>query len=224
MKIAIVENESGIADFLSEGLQADGYTTVVYDDGLRAAQGLNEDVPDLVLLDLMLPGQDGFAVLSTFRAKHPNVPVIMLTALNEVEDRVKGLDAGANDYLAKPFAFSELRARVRAHLRDGGDARGDELVRGDLRLLLNSHSLECGDKQVTLSSKEFSLAAYFLRHAGQVLSRQQILDGVWGYAFYTESNVVDAAISSFRKRLASLPTTVTLETMRGSGYVLKVPQ
>jgi DNA-binding response OmpR family regulator len=222
MRILIVEDEPLIVSFLERGLRAEGYATDSAGDFERALQRLRSEIPDLVLLDVMLRGVDGFEVLSAIRAVDPGLPVIMLTARGDVADRVHGLDLGATDYVVKPFAFAELAARVRAHLRTTsvGQKRADELRAGDLRLDLLSREASLHGHAVELSAREFALLAYLMRHPGQVLSREQILSGVWGYAHDPRSNVVDVYVGYLRRKLAELGCTDRIQTVRGLGYRL----
>jgi DNA-binding response OmpR family regulator len=222
MRILIVEDEPLIVSFLERGLRAEGYATDSAGDVDSALHRLRWAVPDLVLLDVMLRGADGFDLLRAIRAVDPGLPVIMLTARGDVDDRVRGLDLGATDYVVKPFAFAELAARVRAHLRTTsvGQKRADELRAGDLRLDLLSREASLDGHAVELSAREFALLAYLMRHPGQVLSREQILSGVWGYAHDPRSNVVDVYVGYVRRKLAELGCPDRIQTVRGLGYRL----
>jgi DNA-binding response OmpR family regulator len=223
MRILIVEDEPLIVSFLERGLRAEGYATDSAGDMDTALQRLRWALPDLVLLDVMLRGGDGFDLLPAIRAVDPTLPVIMLTARGDVADRVHGLDLGATDYVVKPFAFAELAARVRAHLRTTTSAdqrRADELRAGDLRLDLLSREASLDGHAVELSAREFALLAYLMRHPGQVLSREQILSGVWGYAHDPRSNVVDVYVGYLRRKLAELGCPDRIQTVRGLGYRL----
>ncbi len=222
VKILVVEDEPLIASFLRKGLSAEGYQVEVADDGTAALSVAGSWEPDLVLLDVMLPGIDGFDVLAALRARDPELAVIMLTARGDVEDRVRGLDRGATDYVVKPFAFAELAARVRAHLRTSRarEERADVLHVGRLELDLLSREARVDGAGVELSAREFALLAYLMRHPRQVLSRQQLLDGVWGYSFDPRSNVVDVYIRYLRTKLEPLLGGPAIETVRGVGYRL----
>jgi len=223
MKILVVEDEPLISSFIEKGLRAEGYAVETVDRGDKALERARLLDPDLVVLDIMLPGLDGFDVLGALRASDPELPVVMLTARSEIPDRVSGLDLGATDYMVKPFAFAELSARIRAHLR-AAEARGqraDRLQASGLTLDLLRRDVESQrGGPVPLSAKEFALLAYFMRHPGQVLSRQQILDGVWGYAFDPRSNLVDVYIGYLRRKLAEAGARGAVETVRGMGYRL----
>jgi DNA-binding response OmpR family regulator len=219
-RILIAEDEPRLSSFLEKGLKAAGYSTTVVDDGVRAAGMARDDEFDLLILDIGLPGQDGFAVLRQVRARGDKLPVLILTARDEVGDTVTGLDLGADDYVTKPFVFEELLARVRARLRapePGGDSTL-ELSAGGVRLDMLSRRAEVGDTDVELTAKEFTLLETFLRHPGQVLSREQLLSHVWGYDYDPGSNIVDVYVGYLRRKLGA----ERFETVRGMGYRLKV--
>ena len=221
MKILVIEDEALILSFLARGLAAEGHAV---DTAARGEDGLDRvsaGHPDVVILDVMLPGVDGFDVLAAIRVGDPYLPVIMLTARGEIADRVRGLDLGATDYLVKPFAFAELTARIRAHTRRPGDQRrgAASIEVGALTLDLLAREAEIDGVRVSLSAREFALLAYLMRHPGQVLSRQQILDGVWGYTFDPRSNLVDVYIAYLRRKLSS-NGAAPIETVRGMGYRL----
>jgi DNA-binding response OmpR family regulator len=220
MRILVVEDEPAIADFLRRGLQSEGYSVDCALDGLDGERrALSGDV-DLVILDVMLPERDGMAVLDKIRARKPALPVIMLTARGEVEDKVSALDSGANDYVTKPFSFDELSARVRAHLRSPEQGRATELAVADLKLDFLTRRVERDDVPITLSAREFELLAYFMRHPGQVLSKQQILSAVWGYDFDPGTNVVEVYVGYLRRKLAVHGKPAPIETLRSVGYRL----
>jgi DNA-binding response OmpR family regulator len=218
-RILIAEDEPRLSGFLEKGLKAAGYSTTVCDDGLRAAVLARDDDFDLLILDIGLPGQDGFAVLRAIRSRGERLPVLILTARDEVVDTVTGLDSGADDYVTKPFVFEELLARVRARLRapDSGDTGGLALEAGGVRLDVRTRRAEVEDTDVELTAKEFTLLETFLRHPGQVLSREQLLSHVWGYDFDPGSNVVDVYVGYLRRKLGA----ERFETVRGMGYRLK---
>jgi DNA-binding response OmpR family regulator len=221
MKILIVEDETLILAFLERGLRAEGHTV---DTAMRGEEGLDrlrDGRPDVVVLDIMLPGIDGFDVLAAIRAIDSELPVIILTARGEVADRVRGLDLGATDYLVKPFAFAELAARLRAHTRSPANQRrsSSSIEVGPLSLDLLAREAEVHGVRVALSAREFALLAYLMRHPGQVLSRQQILDGVWGYTFEPRSNLVDVYIGYLRRKL-TIGGYSPIQTVRGMGYRL----
>jgi DNA-binding response OmpR family regulator len=220
VRILVVEDEPAIADFLRRGLQAEGYSVDCALDGRDGQRrALSGDV-DLVILDVMLPERDGKDVLDTIRSRKPALPVIMLTARGEVEDKVRALDSGANDYVTKPFSFDELAARVRAHLRSPEQGRATELSVGGIRLDFLTRRVERSGMPVTLSAREFELLAYFMRHPGQVLSKQQILSAVWGYDFDPGTNVVEVYVGYLRRKLAANGGPAPIETLRSVGYRL----
>jgi DNA-binding response OmpR family regulator len=226
MKILLVEDEVLISSFIEKGLRAEGHAVESVDRGDRALDRVRQIEPDLVVLDVMLPGMDGFEVLGALRAADPDLPVVMLTARGEVADRVRGLDLGATDYMMKPFAFAELSARIRAHLRTA-EARqppAGSLDIGPLHLDLLGREVDTGGVPVPLSAREFALLAFLMRHPGQVLSRQQILDGVWGYCFDPRSNLVDVYIGYLRRKLAEAGAPKAVATVRGMGYRLVTPR
>ena len=218
MRILVVEDEDSISAFVVKGLTAEGHAVeraaTVAD---AVALGITYDF-DLVLLDLVLPDGSGLEVLKRVRAVRPDIPVIVVSALGEVDDKVDLLDAGADDYLVKPFAFAELAARVRANVRHGA-ASARELVVGDLSLDTKTRIARRGnDIQADLPSREFALLEYLMRHPGQVLTRQQLLDSVWGIDFDAGSNVVDVYVSYLRRKLDREGGPSVIETVRGAGY------
>lgn len=214
-RILIAEDEEGIVSFLEKGLQANGFVTMAVGDGIEAAAIARDDVFDLMLLDLGLPGMDGHQVVQTIRARGEKMPVIILTARDGVTDTVKGLEGGADDYMTKPFRFEELLARVRVRLRDAEEQPSVTVLEAHgVRLDLHSRRATVNGKEVELTAREFALLETFLRHAGQVLSREQLLSHVWGYDFDPGSNVVDVYIRYLRQKLG--PDVV--ETVRGMGY------
>lgn len=222
-RILIVEDEERIASFVAKGLRAEGHNVVTVGDGRAGLDHALSGAFDLVILDIGLPGLSGFEVLHQLRGQGGTVPVIVLTARDSVTDTVSALEGGADDYLSKPFRFAELVARVKLRLR-GGVATGPAdqagtLVAGPIRLDLGTRRASVAGRDVELSTREFRLAEYLTRNAGRVLSREQLLDHVWGYDFDPTSNVVDVYIGYLRRKLgASLIVTV-----RGVGYRLDVP-
>lgn len=215
-RILIAEDEPGIATFLEKGLRAEGFTTLVVDEGSAAAAIARDRDFDLLILDLGLPVLDGHKVLSEMRTRGERMPVIILTARQGVGDTVRGLEGGADDYVTKPFRFEELLARVRARLRDQGAQEQTVLEAGAVRLDLRTRRAELGGRSIELSAREFTLAETFFRHPGQVLSREQLLSRVWGYDFDPGSNIVDVYVGYLRKKLGN----DLIETARGVGYRL----
>jgi DNA-binding response OmpR family regulator len=221
-RVLIVEDEPRLASFLEKGLRANGFVTTVVGDGDRAAAVARDDDFDLLILDVGLPGRDGFAVLAGLREQGQRLPVILLTARDDVSDKVAGLDGGADDYVTKPFRFEELLARVRARLRGGpggGQDAGDgtELAAGGIVLDLRARRARAGDAEVELTAREFTLLETFMRHTGQVLAREQLLSHVWGYDYDPGSNVVDVYVGNLRRKLGG----DVIETVRGMGYRLR---
>jgi DNA-binding response OmpR family regulator len=215
-RILIAEDEPRLAAFLEKGLRSGGFTTTVVGDGISASTMANEDDFDLLILDLGLPGKDGLEVLRDLRGSGSGLPVIILTARDDTNDRVAGLEAGADDYIGKPFHFEELIARVRARLRGDDSATGErhQISHGGITLDLRTRWVSSGDKNVELSAREFELLRTFLEHPNQVLSREQLLAHVWGYDYDPGSNVVDVYVGYLRKKLS----TRAFETVRGVGY------
>ena len=221
MRILVVEDEAAISDFLERGLESEGYAVSVAADGNSGLAEARSGEFDLLILDLMLPGIDGLEVLRKFREADGATPVILLTARDAVEDRVAGLDAGATDYVPKPFAFDELAARVRAHLRQPGQAEATTLSVSGIEMDLLKRSVTREGREVNLSAREFDLLAYLMRHPGQVMSREQILSGVWGYDYDPGTNVVGVYIQYLRKKLAQDGLPDPIETLRSVGYRLR---
>ena len=215
--ILIAEDEVRISSFVEKGLRAAGYMSTVCADGLDAVHLALTDEFDLLLLDVGLPGIDGFEVLRRVRAANPDLPIIMLTARTSLQDTVEGLDGGANDYVPKPFKFDELLARIRVQLRDASPNQSPGLTAGDLTLDVRTRRATIGDREVELSSREFALAEEFVRNHDQVLSREQLLSRVWGFDYDPGSNVVDVYVRYLRNKLGA----DRIETVRGMGYRLK---
>jgi two-component system response regulator MprA len=221
LRILIVEDEEQIASFIRRGLALEGYEVDAVADGQTALIRARESKPDLVILDLMLPGLDGLEVCRRLRAVHSSLPILILTARDSVSDRVQGLDAGADDYLVKPFALAELLARIRALLRRLGPGEPELLQFADLHLDTGTRQVTRGGKPIELTSKEFDLLELFLRHPRQVLTRETIYDRVWGYDFGGESNIIEVYIRYLRQKLEIDGCKRLLFTVRGVGYVLR---
>ncbi len=214
--ILIAEDEERIASFVDKGLRAAGYSSTIVVHGTDALSHAQSGQYDLLLLDIGLPGLDGFEVLRRIRLTDLHLPVIMLTARTSLTDTVAGLEGGANDYIPKPFKFDELLARIRLRLRDAGQFNSTVLGHGDLTLDLRTRRATVGGRSVDLSAREFALAEEFLRHPDQVLSREQLLSRVWGFDFDPGSNVVDDYVRYLRGKLGAN----RIETIRGMGYRL----
>ncbi len=223
MRVLIVEDEAAIVRMLERGLAAHGYQCVSAGNGEDGVRLAADDAVDLVLLDIMLPGLDGQGVLKKIRATRPGLPVLMLTARDDLPNKVGALDGGADDYMTKPFAFEELVARIRALIRRADQPQASKLQAGDLQMDLLSHRAWRAEKQIDLSSREFALLEYFMRHHGQVLSRQQILSAIWDYAFDPGSNVVDVYVRYLRRKLDRPNEPSTIATVRGAGYRFDPP-
>jgi DNA-binding response OmpR family regulator len=222
VRILLIEDEAGIAEFVERALQAHGHQVDSCNDGLEGERrAVGEDV-DLVILDRMLPGREGVEVLRGIRAAKPELPVIMLTALGEIHQKVQGLDAGATDYVTKPFAVDELLARVRAHLRRPSQPETTRLSAGGITVDLLAREVERDGEPTRLSAKEFELLVHFLRHPNQVLSREQLLSGVWGYGFDPHTNIVEVYVGYLRRKLARPHSPLPLDTIRSAGYRLTV--
>jgi two-component system response regulator MprA len=220
-KILIVEDEEQIASFLRRGLSYEGYEVETAADGASALAKARDARPDLVVLDLMLPGMDGLEVCRRLRTAHSSLPILILTARDSVSDRVQGLDAGSDDYMVKPFALAELLARVRALLRRAGPGEPEVLQFADLRLDTGTRQVFRAETRIELTSKEFDLLELFLRHPKQVLTRETIYDRVWGYDFGGESNIIEVYIRYLRQKLEADARSRLLFTVRGVGYVLR---
>jgi DNA-binding response OmpR family regulator len=215
-RILIAEDEDRLAAFLEKGLRANGFTATVVRDGPSALALARDDDFDLLVLDLGLPGLDGMTVLRTIRAQGHRLPVVILSARDDVHDKVAGLEHGADDYVTKPFRFEELLARVRVRLRDEGTAEQTVLREGAVALDLRTRRATVGGRTVELSAREFTMLEVLMRHPGQVLSREQLLSHVWGYDFDPGSNVVDVYIGYLRRKLGK----EHIATVRGMGYAL----
>ena len=214
-RILIVEDEPRLASFLEKGLRASGFVTTTVGEGVSAGRLARDGDFELMILDLGLPDMDGIEVLRGVRGEGQRLPVIVLTARGDPHERVTGLDAGADDYLAKPFHFEELLARIRVRLRSDGSAPEDTQLRvGNVALDLRTRWASVGEETIELSAREFELLRTFLQHPNQVLSREQLLANVWGYDYDPGSNVVDVYVGYLRRKVGS----ERLETVRGVGY------
>lgn len=219
-RILIAEDEPRIAAFIEKGLRSHGFITAVAADAGDALLMVIEGDFDLMILDLGLPGKDGLQILEELRGQGEVLPIIILTGRDDIQTKVAGFEGGADDYLTKPFRFEELLVRLRARLRDTCDRTcADEKVLkfGNIALDLRTRKVKVGDRTVELPAREFTLAETFLRHPGQVMSREQLLDRVWGYDYDPGSNIVDVYVGYLRKKLGS----DLIETVRGMGYRLR---
>ena len=221
MKILLVEDEHKTAIYLAKGLQEGGFVVETAYDGQEGLFLALNHTYDLVILDVMLPQVSGWQILRELRKSHPEVRVLMLTARDGVEDRVKGLELGADDYLIKPFAFSELLARVRSLLRRPATARANTLTIADLKLDLLKHRAVRGEVRIDLTAKEFALLVFFAQHKGEVLSRTLIAENVWDIHFDSDTNIVDVAIRRLRQKMDDPFEKKLIHTIRGLGYVFE---
>lgn len=222
-RILVIEDEPGIVDFLQRGLRSYGFEVESAVDGVAGGERALSERFDLVVLDVMLPHRSGLDVLTQLREAKPSLPVIILTARGAVEDRIQGLDAGAIDYLTKPFALSELAARVRAQLRVVAQTPATTLTGGDVQVDLITREVRRGGVQVRLSTTEFELLSYLLRNTGRVLSREQILRAVWGYDYDPGTNVVDVYVGYLRRKLRRSGDKDPIVTVRSVGYRFDAP-
>jgi DNA-binding response OmpR family regulator len=221
VEILIVEDEEAIADFLKRGLEAEGYAVSAAGDGIEGERLALDGSFELVILDRMLPGRDGIEVLAGIRRQKPSLPVILLTAKGEVSDRVEGLDSGATDYVAKPFSFAELLARIRAHLRAADAESTTVLEAAGIRLDLLSRQAERDGVTVRLPEREAELLAYLIRHRDRICTQEEILGAVWGYEHDPGTNVVQVYVGYLRRRLGRPDSPAPIETVRSVGYRLK---
>jgi len=220
MRILLVEDEKNVAAFIKKGLVEEAYTVDVAEDGPEGLLMATTADFDLIILDVMLPGLNGIEVCKTLRGKGINKPILMLTAVDSVERKVEGLESGADDYLVKPFAFSELLARIKALLRRTTDMVS-ELSLDDLRVDLLARRVYRGKREIILTQKEFSLLEYLLRNKGRVMSRTQIIENIWGYDFSPGTNIVDVHIKSLREKVDAGFERKLIHTVRGIGYIMK---
>jgi DNA-binding response OmpR family regulator len=228
MKVLLLEDEARIASFVSQGLREQGFVVEACDNGTEGYALALERTYDVVLLDIMVPGMDGLAILKGLRGAGHTVPVILITARNELDDRLAGLNLGADDYIAKPFYVEELVARIHAVVRRTSGERQNLLAVGPLRLDRITRDVTCGGHRVELTAREFNLLEYLMRSPGRVFTRTQILEHVWGYDFNPSTNVVDVAIQRLRKKLDSLLDPLDdpswIESVRGVGYRFRAPE
>jgi len=219
--ILVIEDDPQIADLLRRGLIYEGYSVTVAADGPTGLTAARDRPPDLVLLDLMLPGMDGLTVCARLRAAS-SVPILILTARDAVPDRVKGLDAGADDYVVKPFNFDELLARIRAQLRRRAPAADQETLRfADLTLNPNTHEVFRGGRKIELTAREFEVLLLFMQHPRQVITRDLLYERIWGYDFGGESNIIEVYVRYVRSKLEEGGAPRLIQTVRGVGYALR---
>lgn len=219
--ILIIEDEANLARFIELELTCEGYQVSIAHDGLTGLTQARERQPDLILLDWMLPGLEGVEICRRLRETGEQVPIIFLTAKDDIPERVRGLDAGANDYVVKPFSIEELLARIRVHLRPSPTETSEVLSFNDLSLNHQTREVHRGQRTLELTVKEFDLLAYLLAHPRQVLTREQILERVWGYDFVGDSNIIEVYVRYLRLKLEAEGESRLIQTVRGVGYVLK---
>jgi DNA-binding response OmpR family regulator len=220
MRLLLVEDDHRIARFVARGLQEQSYAVDVVGDGNDALYQVEINDYDLVILDVMIPGQDGFAVCRMIRAQGKRMPILMLTAKDAVDDRIRGLDSGADDYLTKPFEFGELLARLRALLRRPNELRSPVITVGDLTLDTASQTAKRGARTISFTAKEYALLEFLARNAGRVIGRSEIAEHVWDETFDPFSNLIEVYVNRLRRKLGDDDKKPLLQTRRGSGYVL----
>ncbi len=221
MKILLIEDEKKVASFIKKGLEEEYYTVDVAYDGKEGLRLSFSEEYDLMIMDVMLPVKDGFTLLKEIRAEKINTPVLMLTAKDTIENKVEGLDSGADDYLTKPFAFEELLARIRALLRRNENSKSVELKAADLVLDTQSHKVIRSGIEISLTPKEYSILEYLLRNKNHVVSRTLLSEHVYDYHFDSDTNVIDVYINKLRNKIDRQFDTPLLHTIRGVGYILK---
>lgn len=220
-RILLVEDEAALAQFLQQELTYEGYEVTVEHDGMNGLVAARDMNPDLIILDWMLPRLSGIEICKRLRSGHSNVPIILLTAKDEVGDRVSGLDSGADDYIVKPFSLEEFLARIRAHIRRQQEPNPDFLEFEDLSLNRRTREVKRSGRAIELTAKEFDLLEYLMAHPRQVLTRDQILEKVWGYDFMGDSNIIEVYIRYLRLKLEAESETRLIQTVRSVGYVLR---
>jgi len=221
MRLLLVEDDADVARFIRKGLQEQAYAVDVATDGDNALYLAGINTYDAIVLDLMIPPPEGLDVCRTLRREGSHVPILMLTARDSVQDKIAGLDAGADDYLGKPFEFGELVARLRALLRRGGATIPTVLAAGDLTIDTRSHRITVGGRPLTLTTKEYSILEYLTRNSGRVLTREEIAEHVWGQEFDPFSNLIETYINRLRRAIEHVSSKKFIHTVRGAGYMLE---
>jgi two-component system OmpR family response regulator len=225
MHILLIEDDISVADYISNGLKQNGYTVDHCADGRQGLELASSDGYDVMVIDRMLPNVDGLTIIQTIRAADNKTPVLILSALGEVDDRVKGLKAGGDDYLVKPFAFAELQARIEAILRRQQSSAGQTRLKvADLEMDLLAHKVTRSGESFNLQPREYKLLEYLMKHAGQVVTRTMLLENVWEYHFDPQTNVIDVHISRLRQKIDKDFDSQLLSTVRGAGYMLHDPE
>ncbi|MFW9261581.1 response regulator transcription factor [Nostoc sp. CALU 546] len=223
MNVLFVEDEAKIANFVRAGLKEQGFVVDYCDNGDEGYLRALDNEYDAIVLDIMMPGKDGLSILKLLRRQGRNTPVILLTARNELDDRLEGLNLGADDYIAKPFFVEELAARIHAVVRRSGSDRQNLLCVGPIKLDRITREVTCDRQAIELTSREFNLLEYLMRSPGRVFTRTQILEHVWGYDFNPNTNVVDVCIQRIRKKIDPINEVVWIESIRGVGYRFRKP-
>jgi DNA-binding response OmpR family regulator len=223
MRLLLVEDDSRIAHFVARGLQEQAYAVDVVADGNDALYQVEINDYDVIVLDVMIPGKDGFATCRGIRSLGKRMPILMLTARDAVDDRIRGLDSGADDYLTKPFEFGELLARLRALLRRPRDLRPSRILVGDLELDTASQTAKRGNRSISLTAKEYALLEFLVRNANRVIGRSEIAEHVWDESFDPFSNLIEVYVNRLRRKLGEKDGKPLLQTRRGSGYILSAP-
>ena len=221
MRVLLVEDDADVANFVRRGLTENAYAVDVVDDGEAACEAASLTPYDALILDLMIPGRNGIEVCRALRAEGIHVPILMLTARDTVDDKIAGLDAGADDYLSKPFEFGELLARLRALLRRGSVTLPEVIRVGVMEIDTRSHRVSIAGGAMTLTTKEYSLLEYLARNAGRILSREEIADHVWGLDFDPFSNLIEVYVNRLRRHIERASSHRFIQTIRGSGYMLE---
>lgn len=224
-RVLVVEDDKAMAEYLAKGLMQEGYTVDVAEDGHQGYQGARDSKFDVVIMDIMLPGVDGLSVVQRLRREQVDTPVLVLSAKSALDERVRGLRVGGDDYLTKPFAFAELMARIEALVRRSSRSEAATVLSfEDITLDHERHQLLIGGREVELQPGEFKLLGYLMRNRGRIVSKTMILDYVWGYGFDPQTNVVEAKISRLRSKLAPYTSRNWIRTVRGLGYKFEVPE
>ncbi len=221
MKILVIEDQPKVSSFIKKGLEEESYIVDVVNNGQDGIDYAINAPYDLILLDILLPIKDGFQVCQEIRGNNISTPILMLTAKDVVEDKIKGLNAGADDYLTKPFSFAELLARIRALLRRGTSITSHLIQIQNIELDTVKHQAKCNEKLIELTTKEYTLLEYFMRNPNIVLTRTMIAENVWGLNFDTETNIIDVYINRLRNKISQESPNKFIHTLRGRGYVLK---
>ncbi len=221
MRILIVEDEKKVSSFIKKGMEEEYYTVDTAFDGKEGLKLASSEDYDLIIMDIMLPILDGNSVTKELRKRNINTPILMLTVNDSIKDKVKGLDAGADDYLTKPFAFEELLARVRALLRRNEKSKSTKISAGDIVLDLESHRVLKSDKEITLTPKEYAILEYLIKNKNKVVSRTRLIEHTYDYHFDTETNIIDVYINKVRNKIFDNSDNPLIKTIRGIGYIIK---